>query len=221
MPDDEQSSAEVQDAIPRVYYTPGATPGRVWLAAIPGFRSGTPWRMVLATATYLSLLALVVGGIGVAAASPGGTTAVPVTASSSPSPANPDSGPVSNPQPAASTVVSPSPSPTPTPTPTPKPSPSPSPVPTPVVSTAPPPPSPPPTRNLCGAPANPWNYNFCGGSVIYNPAPDFCQYFNCIPSFSPETKGYVEECKDGAYTHSGGRSGSCSYRGGNLRPIYQ
>jgi hypothetical protein len=29
----------------------------------------------------------------------------------------------------------------------------------------------------------------------------------------------VMECQDGMYSKSGGRSGSCSYHGGNLRPL--
>lgn len=81
-----------------------------------------------------------------------------------------------------------------------------------------PPTAPPP--NLCGAPPNPWNYNFCGGSTISSPPSNFCDYFNCIPSFWQSTKGYVEECQDGTYSHSGGRSGSCSSHGGNLRALY-
>jgi hypothetical protein len=76
-----------------------------------------------------------------------------------------------------------------------------------------------PPRNLCGAPANPWNYNFCGGGTISAPPGNFCDYFNCIPSFWQSTKGYVEQCHDGLYSHSGGRSGSCSSHGGNLRPL--
>jgi hypothetical protein len=30
----------------------------------------------------------------------------------------------------------------------------------------------------------------------------------------------VDECHDGTYSHSGGRSGACSYHGGELRPLY-
>jgi hypothetical protein len=77
-----------------------------------------------------------------------------------------------------------------------------------------------PPPNLCGAPPNPWNYNFCGGGTISSPPSNFCSYFNCIPSFWQSTKGYVEECQDGTYSHSGGRSGSCSSHGGNLRALY-
>src|SRR5207253_5811985 len=57
-------------------------------------------------------------------------------------------------------------------------------------------PTAPPTQrpaNLCGAPSNPWGYNFCGGSLIYSPPSNFCDYFNCIPSFWESTKGYVDE----------------------------
>ena len=77
-----------------------------------------------------------------------------------------------------------------------------------------------PPANTCGAPANRWGYNFCGGGVIDSPPFSFCAYFNCIPSFWESTKGYVEECVDGTYSHSGGRSGSCSSHGGNRRPLY-
>ncbi len=76
-----------------------------------------------------------------------------------------------------------------------------------------------PPKSLCGAPANPWNYNFCGGGTISAPPSNFCDYFICIPSFWQSTKGYVEQCQDGMYSHSGGRSGSCSSHGGNLRPL--
>lgn len=74
--------------------------------------------------------------------------------------------------------------------------------------------------NLCGAPQNPWGYNFCGGGLIYSPDPSFCNYFACIPSFWQSTNGYVDQCNDGMFSHSGGRSGACSYHGGERRPLY-
>jgi hypothetical protein len=74
--------------------------------------------------------------------------------------------------------------------------------------------------NLCGAPANPWNYNFCGGGYIYAVPASFCDYFTCIPSFWESTNGYAEQCVDGDFSHSGGRSGACSYHGGERRPLY-
>lgn len=73
--------------------------------------------------------------------------------------------------------------------------------------------------NYCGAPANPWHYNFCNGNVVYGVPSDFCNYFPCIPSFWNSTKGYAEECVDGKYSHSGGRPGACSYHNGELRPV--
>ena len=105
---------------------------------------------------------------------------------------------------------------TPTPTATATPTPAPTPTAAPVKPTQ----KPAPPVNTCGAPANPWGYNFCGGNVIPNPPSDFCGYFSCIASFWTTTNGYVEQCVDGLFSHSGGRSGSCSYHGGNRRPLY-
>jgi len=83
----------------------------------------------------------------------------------------------------------------------------------------PPPPPPPPQAATCGAPANPDGYNFCGrGGLIYNFPADFCNYFNCIPNY-PNGTGYVDECSDGTYSHSGGRPGACSHHGGETRPV--
>lgn len=68
---------------------------------------------------------------------------------------------------------------------------------------------------------NPWGYNFKAGSRIYDPPDEFCSYFDCIPSFWDSTAGYVMQCSDKMFSHSGGRSGSCSYHGGNYRPLYR
>ena len=74
--------------------------------------------------------------------------------------------------------------------------------------------------SLCGAPANPYGYNFCGrGSLIRNPASDVCAYFDCIPNFDNGT-GYMVECHDAMYSMSGGRQGACSYHHGVRRPVY-
>ena len=97
------------------------------------------------------------------------------------------------------TYSAPTPPPTPTPTPTPRPSPTPAPT---------------------GVYGNPWGYNFTPGNLIYNPPSTFCSYFNCIPSFWNSTNGYVVECADATFSHSGGRSGACSYHGGEWRPLY-
>ena len=75
--------------------------------------------------------------------------------------------------------------------------------------------------SLCGAPANPFGYNFCGrGGYIYNADPSrVCSYFNCIANFG-ESPGYMIECKDGTYSTAGGRPGRCSDHGGEEQAVY-
>jgi hypothetical protein len=82
------------------------------------------------------------------------------------------------------------------------------------------PPPPPPSTNTCGATSNPWGYTFCGGSVIASPPANFCSVFACIASFWNQTNGYVVQCMDGLFSHSGGVRGSCSSHGGNGRTLY-
>ncbi len=245
-------------------------------AGIPGFRSGTLWKQVVASAGYVFIAFWVIRGLngkpgltvfGLAVlllgllvangwnirsripllratsrtAAVAGWVVVAVlfvsawawaVAETSPASSNTTSltqgsggvggGAPSTARPEATSTATPTATPTPTPKPTPTPTPTPTPVPaTPAPVVAPPaPPPPPPAANTCGAPSNPWGYNFCGGNFIYSPQADFCGYFSCIPSFWKSTNGYVEECVDGMYSHSGGRQGSCSYHGGNLRPLY-
>jgi hypothetical protein len=78
----------------------------------------------------------------------------------------------------------------------------------------------PKAADLCGAPANPYGYTFCGGSRIRDPEPDVCSYFACIPAFD-DGVGYMIQCADGMVGMSGGRPGSCSRHGGNRRPVYR
>jgi len=79
-----------------------------------------------------------------------------------------------------------------------------------------PPPTVAPVANLCGAPANPWGYNFCGGTTISSPPGSFCNYFSCIANFW-NGRGSVMQCSDFMFSLSGGIQGSCSYHGGNYR----
>ena len=117
--------------------------------------------------------------------------------------------------PAATSTTAPTMTPLPTATDTPAPTATTPPAPAPTAT-------PQPTCGTDGAPPNPWCYTFADtGKVIYNPPSDFCGYFDCIPSFWTSTNGYVEECADDTFSHSGGRSGSCSHHGGNQRPLYQ
>jgi len=51
--------------------------------------------------------------------------------------------------------------------------------------------------------------------VVTSPPADICTYFSCIPYF-PKGKGYMEECRDGMVSMSGGRRGACSSHGGEL-----
>jgi hypothetical protein len=104
--------------------------------------------------------------------------------------------------------------PVPTPIPTPRPIPTAIPTPIPVV------PTPTPVPVITGVNGNPWGYNFSGGSYIYSPPSNFCSYFTCIASFWESTNGYVNECNDDTYSHSGGRSGDCSDHGGELRALF-
>lgn len=74
-------------------------------------------------------------------------------------------------------------------------------------------------KQLCGAPANPYGYNYCGsGALIYSPAPDVCRYFSCIANFTNGT-GYMEQCADTTVSMSGGRRGACSRHGGELHAV--
>lgn len=77
-----------------------------------------------------------------------------------------------------------------------------------------------PTTGL-GVNGNPWGYDFTIGNLIYQPPSTFCdQYFSCVSSFWTSTNGYVAECNNGLYTHSGGVRGACSKDGGVERILY-
>jgi hypothetical protein len=93
---------------------------------------------------------------------------------------------------------------------TPKPTPRPTPKPTPK-----------PTAKPTGVFGNPWGYDFKPGKTISNPPDAFCEYFDCIPSFWDSTNGYVVQCEDSTFSHSGGRQGVCSYHGGYRRTLFR
>jgi hypothetical protein len=199
-----------------------------FLRRIPGFRTNVPWKMAVAVIAYLgmggiALIAVISLAVAPSGISDGGSNPNdgPLAQAGSPTTTPPPS-PALSPSP----ITSPSAPQAPIPTSTPAPKASPSPRPAPVASPRPKPvpspiPKPPPVKSTCGAPANPWGYNFCGGSYITSPASAFCSYFKCIASFWKSTLGYVDECRDGTYSHSGGRQGACSYHGGELRPLYR
>ncbi len=54
------------------------------------------------------------------------------------------------------------------------------------------------------------------GSYSHAGDETFCKEHECIGEFETED-GYVAECADGSYSHSGGKSGACSDHGGETR----
>ena len=93
----------------------------------------------------------------------------------------------------------------------------------------PPPPPPGGGGALCGAPPNPYDLNYCGTGALITKAQvpaDICTYFTCIGS-APSNEsfwkgvGYLEVCNDGDISLSGGRSGACSWHGGENHPVWK
>lgn len=198
----------------------------------PGQQSNTPWQrfrgmprlvqVLIAVGVALTLMICTCcGSIGVIGALGGGSpSALSTATTNSRSGANSGSltrqskattGPtqaVATVTPTAQPTATARPQPTATTKPIPQPTATPKPIPQPTATPKP-----------CASPCNPWGYNFTCCNKIYSPPSNFCYYFNCIPSFWKYTNGYVMECKDGMYSHSGGVSGSCSYHGGNWRAL--
>jgi hypothetical protein len=48
----------------------------------------------------------------------------------------------------------------------------------------------------------------------------FCDTHTCIPNF-PNGNGYIVQCSDGEWSHSGGLSGACSWHGGETDNVYR
>src|SRR5947207_3741973 len=175
---------------------------------VPAFRSTSHG----AVAVGLGIVAVLVVSLSACSETPT-TSTRPTSLTSTP-------GGVGGGAPSTSQEPTASATPTPTPITTVRTTPAPTRAAAPTAAPVKPTQKPAPPVNTCGAAANPWGYNFCGGNVISNPPSDFCGYFSCIASFWTTTNGYVEQCVDGLFSHSGGRSGSCSKHGGNRRPLY-
>ncbi|WP_130332130.1 hypothetical protein [Micromonospora kangleipakensis] len=80
--------------------------------------------------------------------------------------------------------------------------------------------SPSPTAvDFCGAPENPYGYNYCGGSYIDDPAPDVCDWFDCVDTLW-DGKGYLVLCEDGLISMTGVQRGPCADHGGTRHPVY-
>jgi hypothetical protein len=69
---------------------------------------------------------------------------------------------------------------------------------------------------------NPYCYtlNAKNGKLIRQPASGLCRYVSCVSTFWKDTRGYVVECKDDRYSHSGGIKGACSRNKGVKQPLY-
>ncbi|WP_309227191.1 hypothetical protein [Micromonospora thermarum] len=90
----------------------------------------------------------------------------------------------------------------------------------PTPSVPPTPPSSAPTGpDRCGAPANPYGYNYCGGSRIHDPAADVCGWFRCVADFG-RGKGHLVRCEDGLIGWVGGPGGTCATHRGARSPVY-
>ncbi|MFE9694697.1 hypothetical protein [Micromonospora sp. NPDC005806] len=116
-------------------------------------------------------------------------TAAPISTTPTPAAGQPPGQPSSSP----SGTVSPAPSP----------STSPSPIP----------------ADRCGAPPNPYGYNYCGGSYVNNPASDVCDYFACVDNLW-DGNGNLVQCEDDLISRTGMKGGGCAGHGGTRRPVY-
>ena len=74
---------------------------------------------------------------------------------------------------------------------------------------------------ICGGPlAATTNPSPTGTAPSGSAAPaDFCSTHVCIPSFASGT-GYIVQCADGEWSHSGGNQGACSDHGGETSTTY-
>ncbi|SCG40285.1 hypothetical protein [Micromonospora inositola] len=71
----------------------------------------------------------------------------------------------------------------------------------------------------CGAPANPFGYDFCGGYRIRKPAGRICDYFECAPGFW-SGRGYLLQCRDGMISLTGGQPEACAGHLGVRRTVW-
>lgn len=151
-----------------------------------------------------------------ASAHNGGTTAPPTTIIAIPS--DTPTTVVQAVPPTDTPTIAPTDTPVPTPTATATPTPRPTAVPTQPIQRSTPTPTPAP--HCVAVNNNPWCYNFTPGNLITNPPSAFCNYFTCVSTFWTANHGYVAECANGSYTHSGGVSGACSRDGGVSQTLY-
>ncbi|MEU4479412.1 hypothetical protein AB0F68_15310 [Micromonospora sp. NPDC023966] len=77
----------------------------------------------------------------------------------------------------------------------------------------------PAAERRCGAPANPYGYDFCGGQRIRKPAAGICDWFECVPGFW-SGRGWLVQCRDGTVSLTGGQRDSCADNRGYRRTFW-
>ncbi|MFI7252548.1 hypothetical protein [Micromonospora chalcea] len=78
----------------------------------------------------------------------------------------------------------------------------------------------PPVERRCGAPANPFGYDFCGGQRIRRPAAGVCDWFECVPGFWSD-RGWLVQCRDGSISRTGGQRDVCAGHKGLRRTVWR
>jgi hypothetical protein len=107
--------------------------------------------------------------------------------------------------------------PTATPTPTPIP---PTPTPEQVQPTSVPTQAPAPTCDMYEAGGVCYDTNSAGGSPVTVTPAGFCSAYPCVTDFSTANRGYIVECGNGKWSHSGGITGVCSRDGNVAATLY-
>ncbi|GGL89670.1 MULTISPECIES: hypothetical protein [Micromonospora] len=79
--------------------------------------------------------------------------------------------------------------------------------------------TPSPRDRFCGAPRNPFGYDFCDGQQIWTPATEFCDWFSCGQDFQ-DGRGYLVQCRDGSFSRSGGQPDACDLHRGVRRTLH-
>ncbi|QLQ39489.1 hypothetical protein [Micromonospora robiginosa] len=77
----------------------------------------------------------------------------------------------------------------------------------------------PAAERRCGAPPNPFGYDFCGGNRIRKPAAGICDWFECVPGFW-SGRGWLVQCRDGAVSRTGGQRDVCAGHRGLRRSVW-
>lgn len=78
---------------------------------------------------------------------------------------------------------------------------------------------PPVAERRCGAPVNPFGYDFCGGQRIHRPARAVCDWFDCVNGFW-SGKGWLVQCRDGTVSLTGGQRDACTDHQGFRRTVW-